>query len=398
MIRRTKEGETTWFSDLEPSVLPFPLPSGIRIHLRREEFGIEVQGLVGAIPLLNGDTLQITPKIGNVNFFRLLFKAEGFQRDLEREYEEFVSYSFDADENVDLLVARQLIISIGEIVSLSPQVGRSTQRKSGVFAAGRIDAAATALRIAQRNPEPVVFDVKEKTVDIAENRIITEAVVRAWPMLSKLDQTRFGPVREKWMSRFPRSRAVSRDLEEIENRFAAGRYGGSRDYYRKALMLSQIILASNGLGFDDAATVQGDAILLNTPDVFERYLRNTISATYLKDGYVVAKGGVGATSLYTDGSFSLEPDIVVSKDGQPLLILDAKYKSPAASDHYQMHSYLKANGINRGLLLAPLFEGKTVVLKEYSTSDRTVVREAYLPMQDLEATEAFLSTVLQLFS
>lgn len=379
-------------------MLPSPLPAGIRIHLRRDEFGLEVQGLVGAIPLLNGDTLQITPKIGNVNFFRLLFKAEGFQRELEREYEEFVSYSLDADENIDLIVARQLIISIGEILRRSPQVGRSSQHRRGVFAAGQINAVETALRISQRSPEPVVYVVKQKTVDIAENRVITEALIRSWPMLSDFDRISASSVREKWMGRFPRSRSLSNDLKDIESGFSVGRYGGARDYYRKALMLSQIILASNGLGFDDAATIQGDAVLLNTSDIFEKYLRNTLSATYLKDGYVITKGGIGTTSLYTDGSFSLEPDIVVSKESRTLLIVDAKYKSPTAGDHYQMHSYLRANGINRGLLLAPLFEGKNVIVKEFITSDRTLVCEAYLPMQDLEATEAFLSTVLQRFS
>ena len=143
-------------------------------------------------------------------------------------------------------------------------------------------------------------------------------------------------------------------------------------------------------------TVEGDAILLNTADIFEKYLRSVISEAYSDLGYVISKGGVGGTSLYTDGSFELQPDITISKDGRTLLIADAKYKQPTAGDHYQMHTYLAVNRIKRGLLLAPLYEGNEVVLREYSTTDKTVVREIYLPMNNLPLTEDFLRTVLQL--
>jgi 5-methylcytosine-specific restriction enzyme subunit McrC len=398
MIHRAVEGETTWLPGLSPAILPYPLPKGISVYLRREKLGLESQGLVGAIPLLNGDTLQIIPKIGRVNFLRLLFKAEGLQPDLEREYDEFVYYSVDNEENIDHLVARQLMFSAAEIMKRGPRQGRIRRVRVGQFALGQIDAVSTALNIATRKQEPVVYAVLEKTLDIPENRALTEAILRAWSMLDDDDRVNFRGVYDRWLNRFPVSTDFTADLDHIERSFAAGQYGGSRDYYRRALMLAQIILGSSGLGFSEAATIQGDAVLLSTPAIFEKYLRNIISGAYSEAGYVISSGGIGVTSLYTDGSYELRPDIVVSKDNVTILIADAKYKQPTAADHYQMHTYLAANRLKRGLLLAPLYEGTKVVVREYATSDKVIVNEAYLPMADLDVTEAFLRSVVQKFS
>jgi hypothetical protein len=227
--------------------------------------------------------------------------------------------------------------------------------------------------------------------------MLSEALNRAWAVLGEKDRFELKCIRDRWISRFPRSLDLAADLMTVEEGFAAGLYGGPRDYYRQALMLGRIILGSNGLGLSQDSTVEGDAILLNTASVFERYLRNVISEAYSGAGYVVTKGGIGTTSLYTDGSFELEPDINISKDGRTLLIADAKYKQPTSGDHYQMHTYLAVNGIKCGIILAPLYEGNEVVVREYSTSDRTIVREVYLPMGDLNTTEEFLGKIVELF-
>ena len=398
MIRQAREGEITWIAEIAASDLPHPLPAGISLHLRNEVVGIEAQGVVGAIPLLNGDTLQILPKIGRVNFLRLLFRAEGLQRDLEQEYADFVSYSVEDEATIDSIVARQLFISAAVILSRSPQQRRVRRRQVGAFAIGQMDASATAFNLAARRPEPVVYTFKARTVDTPENRVITEAINRAWPMLNEMERVGMRPIYEVWRRRFSPSYNVELDVEHVEQGFADGRYGGARDYYKRTLMLARIVLGNAGIGFSEATTVLGDAVLLNTPDIFERYLRNVISDAYSVGGYIVTKSGVGVTSLYTDGSFELQPDIVISKDGATILIADAKYKTPTAGDHYQLHTYLKANGIKRGILLAPLYEGSKVLVKEYATADKVVVREVFLPMEDLNTTEAFLRTLIERFS
>lgn len=397
MIRRVKEGEITWLPGLSASDIP-PLPTGISLHIRRGELGIEAQGRVGAVPLLNGDTLQIIPKVGRINFFRLLFKAEGIQQDLEREYDDFVSYSVNEERNIDSIVARHLMFSAAEIMKCGPKQGRIKRCCEGIFAAGKIEVVPTILNLACRKQEPVVYLVRERTLDIPENRVLTAAIMRAWPALEEVDRFELRRVWERWLMRFSQPSNLDADLEKIEQRFATGQYGGARDYYRRALMLAQIVLGGSGLGLNDSTTVEGDAILLNTANIFEKYLRSIISASYSDAGYIVSKGGVGVKSLYINGSFELEPDICITKNGRIVLIADAKYKKPTSLDHYQMHTYLVANGLKQGLLLAPLYEGNDVVIREYATTQKILIREIYLPMGDLDITEKFLQTVIEKYS
>lgn len=395
MIKHAREGAISWLPDVCASDIPSPLPKAITIHLRGGVLGIEAQGVVGAIPLLNGDTLQILPKIDRVNFFRLLLRAEGIQPEVEREYNNFVAYSVEEEANIDSLVARHLIFSASEILKRSPQVGRVRRRRRGAFAVGQLDVVETTLNLVLRAENPVAYFIRERTVDIPENRVLTEAINRAWAVLSASDREAFRQVRERWCTRFPASDDLNDDLEHIEQNFASGRYGGPRDYYRRALMLAQIVLGNNGLGLCDGEIVNGDAVLLNTADIFEKYIRNVIGDACSASEYVVTKSFVGDTSLYTDGSFKLEPDITISKGGRVVLLADAKYKKPSGPDHYQMQTYLRISGLKRGILLSPSYEGDTVMLRDYITADKIVVTEAYLPMRNLAVTEGFLRTVIR---
>ena len=397
MIHQVIEGQVTWLPDVSQTDIPYPWPSSITIRLRSSGVGVEPRGVVGAVPLLNGDTIQILPKIGRVNFFYLFITAGGLQLELRREFQEFVSYSLDDESNIDYLVAKQLYLAVMDILRLSPQIGRVNCRHEGSFAMGRLDAKATAFNIAAHRQNPIVFWHRERTYDIPENRVLTEAILQAFPLLSEQDRDSFAPIYNQWLSRFPRSGNIMADLEWIGCRFAHMQYGGARDYYRKALMLAQVVLGNFGIGFGGTSVVEGDPVLLNTANVYERYLRNVIARAHSESGYVVSKGGTRIISLYTDGSRETIPDIVVSHSDSVRLIADAKYKKPDSSDHYQMYTYLHVMGVETGLLLAPLFDGDEVVSRKFTSVDGKTVWEIYLPMSNLTATEDFLACLVQEF-
>lgn len=398
MIIQIREGEISWLPGVFASDIPKHLPAGIAIHLRDGVIGIESQGIVGTIPLKNGDTLQITPKIGEVNFFRLLFKAEGTQVQLENEFEDFVNYDIDKSENIGSIVARRLLACIDEILRRSPMQGRKKSYVSADFARGEIQMLKTAMNLSMKKTSPVVSSIKARTKDTPENRIISEALLRAWHVLSPNNKTIYQNTRDRWLKIFCRSNDIYSDLMIIEEKFSSSEYGGSRDYYRKALMLAKILLASRGVSFGTKAEAAGDAVLLNAASIFEKYIRNVIFDAYDDKGYVISKGSARQKTLYTDGSFELIPDIVINKSGKVILIADAKYKKPTANDHYQMAAYLSAHKIKNGLLLAPLYSGNSVAIKEYSTPEKSIVRELYLPMSNLDATEEALSSLIEHYS
>ncbi len=397
MIHQAIEDQVTWLPGISYADIPRTWPSSLSIKVRSTGLGIEPQGVVGAVPLLNGDTIQISPKIGQVNFFRLFIAAGGMQQDLGREFEQFVSYSLEDESNIDSLVARQLLVAALDILRLSPMIGRVLRHRRGLFAAGRLDARATSFNIAAHTQDPVVFWVRERTNDIPENRVLSEAIVRAFPLLSKPDRDMLANVYQRWLARFPRSRDLGADLEHVSRGFAVGQYGGGRDYYRRALMLADVVLGNHGLGFGQGAVVEGDSALVSTADVFERYLRNVIARSHAEFGYVVSKGDSWTVSLYTDGSRRVIPDIVVSRGGSISFIADAKYKNPDSSDHYQMYAYLHVMDVEVGLLLAPSFEGNDVISRRFSSSDGKVVWEVRLPLSNFPATEAFLKQLARNF-
>lgn len=397
MIHQATEGQTTWLPGVSQTDFPPNWPPSIDIRLRPTGVGVLPQGVVGNVPLLNGDSILIQPKIGRVNFLHLFFRAGGTQQELEREFEEFVTYSLEAESNMITLAARQLYVTALGILRFGPKIGRVSRRHLGAFATGRIDAVATSLRVLSRRRQPVAFWVRERTLDIPENRVLTEALVCALPLLSNPDRKDFAFIYDKWLSRFPRSQNLLADLEHISHGFAQMSYGGARDYYRRALMLAKVVLGNSGLGFVENAAIEGDAILLNTADVFERFLRRVVAERHAGVGFVVSKGGDRTTSLYTDGSYRMVPDIVVTRNRTVRFIADAKYKEPSSSDHYQMHAYLHAMGAEVGLLLSPTIESNDIISKKYQAADGKVVWEIYLPMSNLSATEVYLGELAQRF-
>ena len=196
-----------------------------------------------------------------------------------------------------------MLVAAAEILHRSPTVDRVKRRRTGAFAAGQMEVLQTALNVAQRKQDPIQSVLLERTTDIPENRVLTEAVVRAWTLVKESDRESLAAIYHKWMRRFSRSADIDLDVWQVERGFSEAKYGGARGYYQRALMLAMILLGSDGLGLSAGRVIAGDSVLLNTADVFERYLRNVISEKYSERGYVVTKGGNSIGSLYTDGTF-----------------------------------------------------------------------------------------------
>lgn len=76
---------------------------------------------------------------------------------------------------------------------------------------------------------------------------------------------------------------------------------------------------------------------------------------------------------------------------QPVFVGDAKYKKPDASDHYQLHAYMRAYGVSVGALISPDFaKPNTDVLSRF-THDGLKTIEIYLPLSNLDKAEESLA-------
>jgi len=158
------------------------------------------------------------------------------------------------------------------------------------------------------------------------------------------------------MKRLPSSgrefETLKTDLETVKTRLLTNSYRGLRSYYSETVGLLLVVLNVTGLGGSGQNSVAGSTFLIRTATVFEQFVRRSVQEELKGQGFVVTKGGTFRRFLYADGSYSLEPDVVIEKDGRCLLVLDAKYKEPSISDHYQMLAYLERFEVDRGVLVS----------------------------------------------
>lgn len=382
---RVWESSTTWLRGFPANALPSGLEASLRVLIRNGDFGLEVGGVVGSVPLANGDTLHIAPKVGPANFYRMLLTAEGLFEELRTPFEDFVSYGLEDESSFPQLVANAFVRELREVQSLGLRNTRTKVRAAGPSARGRILPLDTVLRLRLRSELPVVFEERVRDLDVAENRVLAAAGSIAASLIGSAIPAE-KEFLQKFGQRFARPRTLQSDLSEINAGLASGRYMGARGYYVRALTFAKLLLADAGLSQDFDAVI-GDALVVNTASLFERYVRHQLSERYMRDGKIIQKGGSPGQSLYTDGAISLNPDITISTGRGYVTVGDVKYKSLDAGDHYQLSIYMQNFGVTTGFLLFPALEGGRAGVAERRTSDRRKVYEICLPLDDLDATE-----------
>lgn len=402
-VLRVTEGTTEWFgSSLQVEDLPPFLPEGLTVHVRKGDVGLEAQGIAGALPLVDGRTLHIIPKVGQVNFFRMLFAAEGALGDLGKLFDAFVELVASDEPNFSGVVARRLFVDLDAILRRGVRRARVRSVATGTFASGRILPVQTFLRTRRHQEDMVAFVRAERTSDTPENRVLTAAARAAWGILETDSRRQCQEIFDAWRRRFGEVDDVARDLALVRRRMAERSLSGPRDYYEEPLMLAEILLGSGGPGMSGGPKIRGDAVLVNTATVFERYVRHVIAKAHLPMGFEVRKGVDSGSqgSLYVDGSVPVDPDVVISKGEVLVVVADAKYKARAsADDHYQIGAYLRVLGCGVGALLtAATDEQASVTARRLVTAEGIVVYEIGLPLRDLPATESFLSSVVTLLS
>jgi len=370
------------------------MPSGLTLLTRNGIIGLRASGIVGSMPLRNGETLQITPKVGQVNFLRMMYRALGSAQPFERQFEEFVEYADSDQATIPHFAGRQIGVAAEEILRRGSTLHRVPRVRCGRIARGQLQPHQTALALARRQRQPVYARIRERSRDTPENRLVRAALTTATSLVPADEKRQLAVLRRRWGSRTTNRRLSNQDLAIVEERLASGWYGGPRAYYYSAVVVSLILLGVTGMGIDGETSLEGEAHLLDSADIFEKYLREVISEAYGALGFVVCKSGLTPKTLYLDGTFGLEPDIVVEKSGEVELLADAKYKTPDASDHYQMQTYIRELGSGKGVLLTPGGGSGSVRLDQRTTSDGLATVTAYLPLEDLTETEHFLTSIL----
>jgi 5-methylcytosine-specific restriction enzyme subunit McrC len=151
-----------------------------------------------------------------------------------------------------------------------------------------------------------------------------------------------------------------------------------RRHTRLAPLLKVLGLLTDGLGAAPAAGVEahGPTLMFDMSKVFEALL-----ATRLRR--VLPECDVDEQASYRfdlDGRFTLRPDLVVRRRGQPMLVLDAKWKriaysdDVAAADLRQAFAYARILGVKNAALVFPKLDADVPAVQDVRVADGSEIR------------------------
>lgn len=384
------ESSITWLPEFEEKWLPARTHQSIRVVRTQSKVGLEIGNVIGVVPLNNGESLQIVPKVGPINFLRMLLHSEGLYGELQKNFDEFAKYGESNTLSSAWLAARTLANALTEIDKRSPRFGRQRLSRYGNYVAGKLLPVETATRLLLKSEDPVAYISNERTYDTSENRTLGMAAQVAHSYLQPDDPGRKAAAR--W-SKLHRKNFHPHDLLSVDKALRSRKAGGSRGYYIRALTLAKILLGEAGLSATSGA-IEAEGVLLDSAALFENYLRNVLLNSHKKSGIVITKGGgLRNQALYMDGQFELVPDYVFQDKTKILLLADAKYKTPDSKDHYQMMCYMLRYGVKVGAMFGPSFSDETKSIRRV-TPDGLTVWEIQLPLTDLDQTESILAGAL----
>ena len=129
-------------------------------------------------------------------------------------------------------------------------------------------------------------------------------------------------------------------------------------HYRDPLWVAFLILQSVLPDVGADGFVRLDSLIIDVSIVFEAFLRRELADRLRSHGYVVEDGNKEPGRFFADTDlFTVQPDIIIRKDGRVVGLLDAKYKpNPKEHDRYEVLSFMDAMGVRIGGFICP-FDG-----------------------------------------
>lgn len=385
----------SWLEDFRAEWLPDEVRNRVRTVIRRSgEVGIEVEGWVGSITLLNGDLLHIGSKFGETDFMRILFRAQGIADYASTSAE----YGLSSSRSPLRYVVPVFLRSLKTIHSQGTMFGWHHPSVKSRTRPAYMNIAETVRRIYSGKKEPYAGRIQSRTVEIPEHRILSAAATfvmadEAADTLTEDDRL----LLLRWRQRRPVSRTIYEDLHHVQAELMRGRYHGTRGYYAPALREALVILGFNGLTTLSRPEITADGFLTNSDMLFEKYIRSILLEAHSSESLTFVKEKPDTSYLFVDGTASLEPDILVRRGNHIISVGDIKHKSPASNDYYQMFTYLRQYKVQRGFLLcasdisAPT---QKLLITQSDGNEIILVRLPINDLVDLEERVTKLSTIV----
>lgn len=317
----------------------------VTLEPARVGFTVRPRGRVGAVRI--GDLqIEVTPKdkVGIASVFFLLGYAArpGFiPPDVITE----------RDDDMFAAIAEALTRQAERALAGGVHRGYVSVDEASRTVRGRIRMSDQALRhFGSMYPIEVTYD--DFSPDVAENRILLTALRAV---------TRIPRLRRDVQTRITGLEVALDGVRPLERGETIPRWVPTRlnERYHGALHLAELVLKHQSLRPGPAARYDAAGFVVDMAKVFEDFV-----GTALREA-LASHPGVVTTQYKTRldealpgiSPVTLIPDVVLTLDGRPLMVADAKYKAASPdgqypnADKYQMLAYCTALGLKRAWLV-----------------------------------------------
>lgn len=209
------------------------------------------------------------------------------------------------------------------------------------------------------------------TEDNIENRIIKAALLKCRDIIRRRFQED-STVRKKVAFCLNTLRHV-KDVTITNSDFSSAEVGGLYSYYKPLIQQARAILGFKFHNYSDTPRHEENnpvytiPYVINMETLFEYYARTILKQTFAADNYKVEKYSkklflqkdVSAPESAEKGIHLMPfciPDIIVTRDGVPALVIDAKYKMsgrPDRGDSHQLLAYVLLTGADKCAFILP---------------------------------------------
>jgi 5-methylcytosine-specific restriction endonuclease McrBC regulatory subunit McrC len=341
-----------WF---DPTIVPPYCKNyfGIEYDTQYKKWVIEANSYIGIIPLDKNYGIQILPKSGLRNLTYMLFRSGLLNRSLETPFDYTVPYQIPEDDLESFFegLVKSFLKCLDQIKSLGLIREDDLLDRDSYVVKGKINYKKWINQITKSIELPIPQKLFSYDLDNSINRTLRWCL--EYLIKSPLKYTSRKEVidRADYFGKVSVVPISIDDTSKIVNQIESGNIPSNRYYYLPALNLALMILRGSGLMLGEKHDIEFKPMVINTYDMFERYIRILCQNTYNKISMRAENGKTIPINFYssTESAIYVKPDIVVKFGGSNILIIDVKYKSyPTEQDHYQMWAYMRAYQVKLG--------------------------------------------------
>ena len=334
----------------------------LNIALAKGQVVFRADRHVGLIPINSHFAVRVRPRASIANLSYMIARS-GVAPFAIPAYSRGYLPRFEAADNVEKIYRRSLLLGINRVIERGLMKAYLEQENPPKWR-GRLLVSQTVRRHTSKGIKyKQEFSFSTLSFSSIENIALRAALdhVTQWieaedrksPDLSEARrlQHHFSSVRE-WVR--PTANLVSqlgRKIAFLPPQLA---------YYRDPLWMAFLLLQRTIPDVGADGSVALDSLVTDVSKVFEAYVRRGLVDRAEQAAWRITDGNLKPSSFFTDnGAYEVRPDIVVSGQGKPIAVLDAKYKlNPKEGDRYELLSFMDALGVEHGAFVCPAIAGE----------------------------------------